>query len=501
MSRTQLSGLGAGIGQTPQGAVTANAAGTIKYTGGDVPVPIYADPTSSTVLGTGAFVTDSAGRIPGWVDFGAEVDITIPPAPTVTVPLPARLTAVPVTEDYTASPGDLVIVDATAGDVTVTLPTAPADGTPVSVQVIARGIDPTTLQLAQIMIQPGGDDTFRPGDPYYLTDLFAPASFLYAASAVVWDVTTVSQSKAGLDAEYVSYNNPGPVTGPLTADSIGTNGVAGIVSPITDWGWTPGVTGPPGLPGPWPDETWHSGDRITDQTGAVLLNNQGVWVGGGGGSTPPPAIVTEAATLIAQTTATLNGTIDPNNQATTYQFEYGTTTAYGSTSPGSPGTVGSDTNVYPLSANITGLTANTAYHFRLNAIVGATTIHGADQTFTTLVSSPAPSVSGMALLTSTATTATVAANVNANGAVATYQFQLGTTTAYGTNVPSSATTISPTDNAQHPESANFTGLTANTLYHWRIQAINANGTANSADQTFTTPAGGAPVPVTPPVIT
>ena len=47
----------------------------------------------------------------------------------------------------------------------------------------------------------------------------------------------------------------------------------------------------------------------------------------------PPVATTGPATGISQTSATLTGTVDPNNEATTYYFEYGTTTSYGSTTP------------------------------------------------------------------------------------------------------------------------------------------------------------------------
>ena len=42
-----------------------------------------------------------------------------------------------------------------------------------------------------------------------------------------------------------------------------------------------------------------------------------------------PAVVTGAASSVTPTTATLNGTVDPNGRATTWFFEYGTSTSYG----------------------------------------------------------------------------------------------------------------------------------------------------------------------------
>ncbi|MBE0646916.1 MAG: hypothetical protein IH596_03940, partial [Bacteroidales bacterium] len=55
--------------------------------------------------------------------------------------------------------------------------------------------------------------------------------------------------------------------------------------------------------------------------------------------TQPPAVVTTAATAVTGTTATLNGTVNANSTPTTVSFEYGLTTAYGSTVAGVPATV------------------------------------------------------------------------------------------------------------------------------------------------------------------
>ena len=46
----------------------------------------------------------------------------------------------------------------------------------------------------------------------------------------------------------------------------------------------------------------------------------------------PPDVVTGAAQP-GTTTATLNGTVDPNGAPASYHFEYGTTTDYGLESP------------------------------------------------------------------------------------------------------------------------------------------------------------------------
>lgn len=96
----------------------------------------------------------------------------------------------------------------------------------------------------------------------------------------------------------------------------------------------------------------------------------------------PPGITTSAATSVTDTTATINGLVNPGGATTTAQFEYGTTTSYGSTvsitlSPDN-GTTGQS-----VSANLTGLTPSTMYHFRVTGSNSIGSRNGSDFTFTT----------------------------------------------------------------------------------------------------------------------
>ena len=69
------------------------------------------------------------------------------------------------------------------------------------------------------------------------------------------------------------------------------------------------------------------------------------------------------------------------------KFEYGTTTAYGSSVPCSPAPGSGDSPV-AVSASVTGLAANTTYHFRIVATNAGGTSKGADETFKTLPNAP-----------------------------------------------------------------------------------------------------------------
>ena len=105
----------------------------------------------------------------------------------------------------------------------------------------------------------------------------------------------------------------------------------------------------------------------------------------------PPAVETGKATSIADTTAELNGTIDAIGDQTTFRFEYGPTTAYGSQAPaGAEGIAGNGIAPRAFSRPISGLQPLTTYHYRLVAKNSAGETAGADQTFTTLAAGQPP---------------------------------------------------------------------------------------------------------------
>src|SRR6266516_6805319 len=104
-------------------------------------------------------------------------------------------------------------------------------------------------------------------------------------------------------------------------------------------------------------------------------------------ATGPPVVITNAATLIASFSATLNGSVDPHGLTTTVHFQYGTTTSYGlTTAPQSK----SGNTYQNVAASISGLTASTTYHFRIVATNSSGTTYGADRTFTTLSATGPP---------------------------------------------------------------------------------------------------------------
>lgn len=93
------------------------------------------------------------------------------------------------------------------------------------------------------------------------------------------------------------------------------------------------------------------------------------------------AVTTNPATNITANSAQLNGTLTEDGTDTPVQcsFEYGLTSAYGSTTTPATVTEGSS-----FSAVVSGLSRGTTYHFRAKAVgTSGATVYGADRTFTT----------------------------------------------------------------------------------------------------------------------
>jgi hypothetical protein len=99
-----------------------------------------------------------------------------------------------------------------------------------------------------------------------------------------------------------------------------------------------------------------------------------------------PSVESKGATTVRATAATLNGVVNPERLETTYHFEYGKTTSYGTSVPVPSAGVGAGESSLEESKTITGLELSTTYHFRIVATNSAGTTDGADKTFTTLAS-------------------------------------------------------------------------------------------------------------------
>jgi hypothetical protein len=94
-----------------------------------------------------------------------------------------------------------------------------------------------------------------------------------------------------------------------------------------------------------------------------------------------PGATTGAAANVTFQSARVNGSADPNNEATNYYFQYGTTVALGTETAATP--VGGGANPVRVSVDLGGLAPTTRYHYRIVAQNASGTTVGKRRTFTT----------------------------------------------------------------------------------------------------------------------
>src|SRR5439155_216328 len=183
---------------------------------------------------------------------------------------------------------------------------------------------------------------------------------------------------------------------------------------------------------------------------------------------PAPTAVTGAASAVTPTGATLNGSVNPNGRPTTWHFEYGTSTGYGSTTTAQ--NAGSGTSPVNVSAPVSGLTTGPTYHFRLVATNATGTSVGADQSFAT--EGPPAVTTGSAQNVSTSS-ATLTGSVDPRNHSTSWYFEYGTSTSYGTRT---ATQTASADSGNRGVSVGIGGLAVGAADHYRLVESSIAGT-------------------------
>jgi hypothetical protein len=201
-----------------------------------------------------------------------------------------------------------------------------------------------------------------------------------------------------------------------------------------------------------------------------------------------PAAITGPVSAVGPTAATASGTVNPNGRSTTWYFEYGPTTSYGRRT--SSRSAGSGNANVQVSGSLTGLAAGTTYHYRLVALNGDGTTRGRDGVFTTPFAPAAVTGSATSV---TVSSATLNGAVDPNGRSASWFFEYGTSTSYGSRTPTRSAGSGTTATGV---SAAVSGLRPGRIYHYRLVARSDAGTSRGADRTFST--FGPPTTVTRP---
>jgi DNA-binding beta-propeller fold protein YncE len=116
----------------------------------------------------------------------------------------------------------------------------------------------------------------------------------------------------------------------------------------------------------------------------IASDENGKGEGGDESFTLGPGIDAESVSEVSADAATFQASIDPHRVATSAFFQYGTSTAYGSSVPVPPQALGEGEGEVQLAPqHVQGLSASTTYHYRVVAIQDGEEFPGPDRTFTT----------------------------------------------------------------------------------------------------------------------
>jgi DNA/RNA endonuclease G (NUC1) len=311
-----------------------------KVDGQVVPAPDIASfaPTAGTT-GTPVILTGTNFSSVSSVSFnGVSADFTVNSTTQITANVPAGATTGPLS---VTSPGGTAT---SAGSFTITTVSAP--------------------DLAVAITHTGN---FTQGDP---SDIYTLVVTNVGSAAASGTVTLTDSLPAGLTATALSGTGWTVNLATLTCTRSDSLAAGAGYSPITltvkvSTGAAASVTNVASLSGG--GDSLLANNSASDPTTILAAG--------------APIVATGTPSMVANTTATLTGTVNPNNQAESAWFEYGLTTSYGTTGPISGTLTGA--TAQPVSSTLASLSPGTTYHFRLTAtnLLGAAA--GQDQTFTT----------------------------------------------------------------------------------------------------------------------
>jgi hypothetical protein len=215
----------------------------------------------------------------------------------------------------------------------------------------------------------------------------------------------------------------------------------------------------------------------------------------------PPTVATLAATPVTATTATLNGSSNPNGNSTIGWFRYSTSSpgtcndVFGTRAPVSSGTsLGSGTASTPFAEPIAGLAPATTYYFCAMALSAYGTALGSVLSFTTPPASsivkptdPAPIVTTVRKVTTVAASALAAdsavlnGTANPSGVEMTGWFRYSPTAhstcndTFGSRAPVNGAAALGSGSAPVDFSQSVTGLLPGTTYYFCAVAAGADG--------------------------
>ena len=297
--------------------------------------------------------------------------------------------------------------------------------------------------------------------------LFQDFTGIYPTAAT-GTATSVTASGAVLNGTLTNIGSFTPVSGYFQYDTDGsfTSPVSTPLQPLT-------------VNGAFSQAITQLNYNVTYYFRAVVVYNTSSYSYGSGvpfTTVGAPLVTTGNAVNISTTGATLQGSLALNNYSNVYvYFEYGTTTAYGTSTA-----LQEETTNAAFNQVLTGLSTNIQYHFRADLIYGNNVIvNGSDAIFTT------GSLLNPAVTTGTATNITTTSaslqgtltSIGSYTSIVVY-FEYGTSVSYGTSTAAQTLTASGIFQSA------ITGLNNNVTYHFRANASVGSIVLNGNDVTF-----------------
>lgn len=231
---------------------------------------------------------------------------------------------------------------------------------------------------------------------------------------------------------------------------------------------------------------------VSDSLGFTSTVTRAVTVSGTGVTPTLPSVTTGSASSVDTADATLSGQVNPEGQAVSYQFLYGSSaTSLTKSTPLEQGPAGQSAST--VTASLSNLNASSTYFYELVVLAAGQTYTGAVKSFTTTaVPTPTPApqtpiaaTAGPTQLTPSGAQLNGSVNPGGNAPVS-YSF------AYGSS-PRSLTSSTPAGTepggtASLPVSASIGGLSPGRSYYYRLTVTLGGSSYPGAIVSFTTPA-------------
>lgn len=306
-----------------------------------------------------------------------------------------------------------------------------------------------------------------------------------ADSATSPDLSAAMASAARLGADQISDSwsivAPRSPFGASLTQLLGGAGAPTVVAATGDSGEVP--SGENAYPAALPDVTAVGGTTLTPSASARGVT-ESAWSGAGYGcdSAESKLAYQPTSSCGGRAYADVSADADPTTGLSIYEAAAGGWAMAGGTSVATPIVAAYE------ALTAVGHTGNRwayADAGALNAITGGYAGQTGTGTISGDVVSGAPGISPASATDVSATSVTLNGGVYANGAGTSDAWQYGTTTGYGTASPSA--TLTPAAGASQVSTV-ISGLAPATTYHFRLSAVNANGTAYGYDAVFTTSA-------------